>query len=189
MFVKHYATGGYKVRKKTFLPVGSRSKSRSQSHRPCCYLKGHYGSKVIAKVIKLTTDGQTDRQTDKPTDRTIIRSGDIHFIYALYPKRPKHFLPPPFWAVNEDSLEMMYCSSKETLALHYPPFQITLLDPKKSMNVNIFLKQFRKPIDVIIELVKSGDPRAFGVEKLKALAKILPQTDEVAVLLYILLSV
>ena len=47
------------------------------------------------------------------------------------------------------------------------------------MNVNIFLKQFRKPTDVIIGLLKDGDPQAFGVEKLKGLSKILPQPDEV----------
>ena len=57
--------------------------------------------------------------------------------------------------------------------------QVTLLDPKKSMNVNIFLKQFRKPTDVIIDLLRSGDPRSFGVEKLKGLSKLLPQPDEV----------
>ena len=48
------------------------------------------------------------------------------------------------------------------------------------MNVNIFLKQFRKPIEVVVELLKSGDYRAFGVEKLKALAKTLPTHDEVS---------
>lgn len=60
-------------------------------------------------------------------------------------------------------------------------WQVTLLDPKKSMNVNIFLKQFRKSIEVIIDLLRAGDPRAFGVEKLKGLSKVLPQTDEVGV--------
>ncbi|XP_022325197.2 inverted formin-2-like [Crassostrea virginica] len=57
--------------------------------------------------------------------------------------------------------------------------EVTLLDPKKSMNVNIFLKQFRKPTDVIIDLLRSGDPRSFGVEKLKGLSKLLPQPDEI----------
>ena len=57
--------------------------------------------------------------------------------------------------------------------------QVTLLDPKKSMNVNIFLKQFRKSNDVIIDQIKQGDARALGVEKLKGLLKILPQQDEV----------
>ncbi|KAK3099465.1 hypothetical protein FSP39_004908 [Pinctada imbricata] len=71
---------------------------------------------------------------------------------------------------------------KKPLAKRLSSNEITLLDPKKSMNINIFLKQFRKPTDVIIELIKEGDPRAFGVEKLKALSKILPQTDEVEML-------
>ena len=59
-------------------------------------------------------------------------------------------------------------------------FQVTLLDPKKSMNVNIFLKQFRKPNDVIIELIKSGEARSLGVEKLKGLLKLIPSQDEVS---------
>ncbi|XP_021352107.1 inverted formin-2-like isoform X2 [Mizuhopecten yessoensis] len=65
---------------------------------------------------------------------------------------------------------------------HSGASEIALLDPKKSMNVNIFLKQFRKPIEVVVELVKMGDSRAFGVEKLKSLLKILPGHDEVEML-------
>ncbi|XP_052794469.1 inverted formin-2-like isoform X2 [Mya arenaria] len=60
--------------------------------------------------------------------------------------------------------------------------EITLLDPKKSMNINIFLKQFRKPNDVIVELIKSGEARSLGVEKLKGLLKLLPNQDEVELL-------
>ncbi|XP_060078710.1 inverted formin-2-like [Ylistrum balloti] len=60
--------------------------------------------------------------------------------------------------------------------------KIALLDPKKSMNVNIFLKQFRKPTEVVVELIKMGDSRSFGVEKLKSLQKILPGHDEVEML-------
>jgi hypothetical protein len=59
------------------------------------------------------------------------------------------------------------------------PPQVTLLDPKKSMNLNIFLKQFRKPTEVIIQLIQEGDARGLGVEKLKGLVKLLPQQDEV----------
>ena len=49
--------------------------------------------------------------------------------------------------------------------------------------MNIFLKQFRKTNDVIIEQIKQGDARALGVEKLKGLLKILPQQDEVRMIL------
>ncbi|XP_046369459.2 inverted formin-2-like [Haliotis rufescens] len=57
--------------------------------------------------------------------------------------------------------------------------EITLLDPKRSMNVNIFLKQFRKSNDAIIDLIKKCDARAFGSEKLKGLLKIFPSQDEI----------
>lgn len=60
--------------------------------------------------------------------------------------------------------------------------EVALLDPKKSMNVNIFLRQFRKPNDVIIELIKTGDTRGVGVEKLKGLMNLLPGADEVETL-------
>ncbi|XP_063413228.1 inverted formin-2-like isoform X1 [Mytilus trossulus] len=62
---------------------------------------------------------------------------------------------------------------------HSTSQMISLLDAKKSMNANIFLKQFRKPPDVIIQLIKEGDPRSVGVEKLKSLNKLLPSCDEV----------
>ncbi|XP_045204866.2 inverted formin-2-like [Mercenaria mercenaria] len=57
--------------------------------------------------------------------------------------------------------------------------EVTLLDPKKSMNLNIFLKQFRKPNEMIIQLIKEGDARGLGVEKLKGLVKLLPLQDEI----------
>lgn len=48
------------------------------------------------------------------------------------------------------------------------------------MNLNIFLKQFRRSNEEIIEMIKKADVRAFGVEKLKGLIKLLPQQDEVS---------
>lgn len=49
------------------------------------------------------------------------------------------------------------------------------------MNLNIFLKQFRKSNEEIIELLKKGDPRAIGSERLKGLFKLLPSIEEVSV--------
>ncbi|CAG5120639.1 unnamed protein product, partial [Candidula unifasciata] len=56
---------------------------------------------------------------------------------------------------------------------------ISLLDPKRSMNINIYLKQFRKSNEAIVDLIKKGEGRSFGVEKLKGLIKLLPQLDEI----------
>ncbi|CAI9725766.1 Hypothetical predicted protein [Octopus vulgaris] len=57
--------------------------------------------------------------------------------------------------------------------------EITLIDPKKSMNLNIFLKQFRRSNKEIVDLIRKADSRTFGVEKLKGLIKLLPQPDEI----------
>jgi len=57
--------------------------------------------------------------------------------------------------------------------------QINLLDMKRSMNVNIFLKQFKMSNEAIVALIKHGDDGQLGAEKLKGLVKVLPQKDEV----------
>ena len=64
----------------------------------------------------------------------------------------------------------------------HPPIlcsQINLLDSRRSLNINIFLKQFRTSNDVIIRLIADGRSNEIGAEKLKSLLKILPENDEV----------
>lgn len=56
--------------------------------------------------------------------------------------------------------------------------QITLLDGKRSLNVNIFLKQFRSSNEDIIQLIREGEHDDIGAEKLRGLLKILPEVDE-----------
>jgi len=58
--------------------------------------------------------------------------------------------------------------------------QINLLDGKRSLNVNIFLKQFRMPNEQIVQLLQEGESVKFGAEKLKSLQKILPTQEEVS---------
>lgn len=62
--------------------------------------------------------------------------------------------------------------------------EITLLDGKRSLNVNIYLKQFKgyNSNDEIIQLIRNGDHEAIGAEKLKGLLKILPEVDELDML-------
>lgn len=60
--------------------------------------------------------------------------------------------------------------------------QIVLLDGKRSLNVNIFLKQFRSSNEDIIQLIKNGSHDEIGTEKLRGLLKILPQLDELEML-------
>lgn len=56
--------------------------------------------------------------------------------------------------------------------------EITLLDGKRSLNVNIFLKQFRSSNEDIIQLIKEGCHDDIGAEKLRGLLKMLPEIDE-----------
>lgn len=60
--------------------------------------------------------------------------------------------------------------------------EITLLDGKRSLNVNIFLKQFRTSNEDIIELIRNGEHSDIGAEKLRGLLKILPEFDELDML-------
>lgn len=57
--------------------------------------------------------------------------------------------------------------------------QILLLDPKRSMNTNIFLKQFKESHSEIVAMIKEGDIDKIGPERLRGLQKILPVEDEV----------
>ncbi|KAG5872481.1 hypothetical protein JTB14_012115 [Gonioctena quinquepunctata] len=60
--------------------------------------------------------------------------------------------------------------------------EITLLDGKRSLNVNIFLKQFRSSNEAIIQLIREGEHDEIGAEKLKGLLKLLPEVDELDML-------
>lgn len=60
--------------------------------------------------------------------------------------------------------------------------QITLLDGKRSLNVNIFLKQFRSTNEEITQMIRDGEHDEIGAEKLRGLLKILPEFDELEML-------
>ncbi|KAF2352291.1 Formin FH2 domain [Trinorchestia longiramus] len=63
-----------------------------------------------------------------------------------------------------------------------PNSQINLLDGKRSLNVNIFLRQFRVPNEEILSLLREGDHAEVGAEKLRNLLKLLPSPDEAEML-------
>ncbi|KAK3547227.1 hypothetical protein QTP86_017839, partial [Hemibagrus guttatus] len=61
-----------------------------------------------------------------------------------------------------------------------PPLpMISILDPKRSMNVAIFLKCFKKSIQSLIDDIVHGNSEVFGAERLRELNKLLPDTHEV----------
>ena len=57
--------------------------------------------------------------------------------------------------------------------------QVTLLENKKSFQVNIFLRQFRIPTSEVMAHLARGDSEPLGAEKLRGLRNVLPETEEV----------
>lgn len=68
-----------------------------------------------------------------------------------------------------------------------PDIMHNLLDTKRTLNINIFLKQFRSVCSndgeiEIVRLVKQGDHAVFGAERLVHLIKLLPDQTEIDLL-------
>ncbi|XP_013109704.1 uncharacterized protein LOC106088638 [Stomoxys calcitrans] len=68
-------------------------------------------------------------------------------------------------------------SKKDTTTIH-------LIDGKRSLNINIFLKQFKgyDTNDAIITLLTNANHKAIGPERLKGLLKLLPEAEEIETL-------
>ncbi|XP_054611612.1 FH2 domain-containing protein 1-like isoform X2 [Dunckerocampus dactyliophorus] len=64
-----------------------------------------------------------------------------------------------------------------------PEHQVTILHSKKSMNIGIFLRHFKRPVAEMVQDIRQGNWRRFGSGKLKELCKLLPEESEVKQLL------
>ncbi|KAM9498453.1 uncharacterized protein ACWYII_001881 isoform 3-T3 [Salvelinus alpinus] len=62
--------------------------------------------------------------------------------------------------------------------LHNAPEKVSLLDGKRSMNVGIFLRQFKSAVREIVENIRQGAGQHYGSEMLSELCKMLPETEE-----------
>jgi len=61
--------------------------------------------------------------------------------------------------------------------------EINLLDSRRSLNVNVFLRHFRlKSHSELVQMVARGDSSALGAEKLRCLQRVLPRDAERQVL-------
>ncbi|KAK2541663.1 Fhdc1 [Columba guinea] len=57
--------------------------------------------------------------------------------------------------------------------------EVSILDAKRSMNIGIFLKQFKKSAESIIEDICHGRSEPYGSELLHEFLKLLPEAEEV----------
>ncbi|XP_051874067.1 inverted formin-2 isoform X2 [Pristis pectinata] len=83
------------------------------------------------------------------------------------------------------SIEKLFCfpvsepKKKEQNVTKKEPKEITFLDSRKSLNLNIFLKQFKCSDEEVADMIRTGDRSKFDVECLKQLQKLLPEDHEV----------
>ncbi|XP_004645437.1 inverted formin-2 isoform X2 [Octodon degus] len=59
------------------------------------------------------------------------------------------------------------------------PKEVTFLDAKKSLNLNIFLKQFKCSNEEVTAMIRAGNTAKFDVEVLKQLLRLLPENHEI----------
>ncbi|XP_028284108.1 inverted formin-2-like [Parambassis ranga] len=105
---------------------------------------------------------------------------DGHSMWASVQKEP----PPP--KPDYSSIEQLFClpvtehKDKGAAApVNKEPKEITFIDPKKNLNLNIFLKQFKCTNEEFVAMIQNGDRTKFDVEVLKQLLKLLPEKHEI----------
>ncbi|KAK2826200.1 hypothetical protein Q5P01_020414 [Channa striata] len=105
---------------------------------------------------------------------------DGHSMWASVQKEPPPREP------DYSSIEQLFClpvtehKDKGAAApVKKEPKEITFIDPKKNLNVNIFLKQFKCTNEDFVAMIQSGDRTRFDVEVLKQLLKLLPEKHEI----------
>uniref|UniRef100_A0ACB8G5Y3 Inverted formin-2 n=1 Tax=Sphaerodactylus townsendi TaxID=933632 RepID=A0ACB8G5Y3_9SAUR len=87
--------------------------------------------------------------------------------------------------LDYSSIEQLFCfpqtkpKDKAAAPVKTEPKEITFLDAKKSLNLNIFLKQFKCKNEEVVDMIRKGDRTKFDVEVLKQLLKLLPEKHEI----------
>ncbi|XP_068607901.1 inverted formin-2 [Brachionichthys hirsutus] len=105
---------------------------------------------------------------------------DGHSMWASVQKEP----PPP--EPDYISIEQLFClpvtehKDKGAAApVKKEPKEISFIDPKKNLNLNIFLKQFKCTNEDFVAMIQNGDRSKFDVEVLQQLLKLLPEKHEI----------
>lgn len=92
--------------------------------------------------------------------------------------------------LNFEEIEELFCQrvtvkveENKTVQKKNANAALTLLDPKTSLNVNIFLRQYKCSPDVVASFIKNCDVPQIGGDRLRGLLKILPEDSEVHIIL------
>ncbi|KAL6478059.1 hypothetical protein MHYP_G00138940 [Metynnis hypsauchen] len=92
-----------------------------------------------------------------------------------------HPLEPNYTSIEQlFSLPVAEPKDKSPVApVKKEPKEISFIDPKKNLNLNIYLKQFKCSNEEFVAMIQKGDRSKFDVEVLKQLLKLLPEKHEI----------
>lgn len=88
-------------------------------------------------------------------------------------------------SLNYIQIEELFCQVSKVAtakAAKKQSTEVTLLDPKKSLNVNIFLKQFKISHAEVAALIHDCKSSDIGTERLRGFLRILPEDGEVSMI-------
>ncbi|XP_071323480.1 inverted formin-2-like isoform X2 [Trachinotus anak] len=147
------------------------------------------GDIIVAQVFHgLGMSYDSPAQHTSPTPCPTLRMKKLN--WQKLPSRALKAHQSLWTSASSDSVEPDYCSIEQLFSL--PPTEtktrtkaktepkgISFIDAKKSLNVNIFLKQFKCSHEDFVSLIRRGDRSKFDVEVLKQLIKLLPEKHEI----------
>ncbi|KAJ7345232.1 hypothetical protein JRQ81_001182 [Phrynocephalus forsythii] len=108
----------------------------------------------------------------------VVKEG--HSIWASVTSSSEETIEPDYTSIEQlFSFPQAKPKSKEAAPVKTEPKEITFLDSKKSLNLNIFLKQFKCSNEEVVDMIQKGDRTKFDVEVLKQLLKLLPEKHEI----------
>ncbi|XP_032994527.1 inverted formin-2-like [Lacerta agilis] len=87
----------------------------------------------------------------------VVREG--HSMWASVTSSSEEIIEPDYTSIEE-----LFCfpqtkpKEKQAAPVKVEPKEITFLDSKKSLNLNIFLKQFKCPNVEVIDMIQKGGP-------------------------------
>ncbi|KAK7067271.1 hypothetical protein SK128_021282 [Halocaridina rubra] len=97
----------------------------------------------------------------------------------------KELIETPAKSLDYKQIEELFCqetrkASAKVTKKHSS--EVTLLDPKKSLNVNIFLKQFKTSHEETVALIRDCKSKDIGCERLRGFLRILPDDEDITMI-------
>ncbi|KAI3364695.1 hypothetical protein L3Q82_011473, partial [Scortum barcoo] len=141
------------------------------------------GDIIVAQVVQ-----SLGRSYCSPTPCPTLRMKKLN--WQKLPSRVVTVHQSLWTSASSESVEPDYSSIEQLFSLpptetktrtkaKTEPKEISFIDAKKNLNLNIFLKQFKCSHEDFVSLIRRGDRSRFDVEVLKQLIKLLPEKHEV----------